>query len=158
MINDENQLIKMKRREYVLDNIDFNFETSEKEKRYFLDLIDELSITKDLANGEINLAAFTNLDSNTLNRMYRVGSFLNKSNPTDEQISEVYSYIDSCCVEYGKMLYEVGMVNFTNGVKKIINGLYGDVEFHEGVIKAVNTFDVLIEDNTKKPKTMKKSI
>ena len=88
--------------------------------------------------------------------MYIVGTILNSGNPTKEQKEYVNSYIDSCCVDYAKVFYEVGLIKFKDDITKVINTIYGDVDFYEALIATSTTLDDLINMGNKK--TKKKAI
>lgn len=160
MLNDENQITKAKMRRETFkklfidpkDNLDIT------SVDYFLDIVDEISLTKALANGEVNLTVFRPNDTPLLNRMYRVGSILNREEKTPEQVKYVHDYIDSCCVDLGKICYEIGLVTFKNKVNDVINTLYGDVDFYDAIIGTSNSLDSIIEHDTKKQKALKKTV
>ena len=160
MINDDNQITKAKMRRETFkklfidpkDNLDIT------SVDYFLDIVDEISLTKDLANGEVNLNSFGPYDVRLLNRMYKVGSILNKEEKTPEQLEVVHDYIDSCCIDFGKSYYEIGLVRFKNKITDVINSLYEDIDFYDAVIGTSNSLDSIIEHDRKKNKTIKKTI
>ena len=132
-----------------------NILVNQEEKDYFLDLVNDISLTKDLARGEVNLATLYVYNSYTLNRMYRVGTILNRPCQTDEEMSFVREYIDSCCVEFAKVGYDIGLIRFRKSVNSLVSKVYGeDTSMYDAIIHASNDLDNLIT-NKKKPKTKK---
>lgn len=134
---------------------DANIMINQEENDFFIDLVNDISLTKDLARGEVNLATLYVYNTNTLNRMYRVGTILNRPRQTDEEMNFVHEYIDSCCVEFAKVGYDIGLIRFRKNVNSLVNKVYGeDTNMYDAIIQTSNDLDNLIA-NKKEPKTKK---
>ncbi len=161
MMNDKNQLNKIAMRKDLFNVlfVDPKNNIDAMSIEFFLDLVNDISLTKDLAKGEVDLTSFCPGDTNVLNRMYRVGSILNKEEKTSKQMAFVYGYIDSCCVDLAKSYYEIGLVEFKDRVEKVINTLYEDVDFYDAVLGTSNSLDSIMEHHDeKRTKALKKTV
>lgn len=121
-------------------------EYDEKSFNYFVDVLNELGESMDLARGIIDISdKDMSIDyvKNTYNRERRIG-FILLGNDIDEfEKTDVNSYIDSICVEYAKFIYEVGLINFTNRVRDIANTITdsNSYDYHDVLIAMARSYD-----------------
>ena len=158
MISDEYQVYRMRERREKFNTLcdNFKIDSDDRGRDYFIDIVDELSIAQDLAKGIVDLNTVSGIDAHSLNRMYRVGSILNKDEISEEQMEVVYDYMDSCFIEYGKVLYEVGLVEFKRKIKNIVDTLYDDLSIYDGILDVTDSLNYYVDKDIKNKKGKKK--
>ena len=160
MLLDENQINKLKLRRELFNNLFVNPKDNidRDSVNCFLDLVDDISLTKDLASGKIRRASLGICDENALDRMCRVGTILNSDEQTPVQIEYVCEYIESCCVELAKSYYEIGLNRFKTTVNNVVDKLFEEIDMYDAVIGTSKSLDSMIEHHNIDKSPIKKTI
>jgi len=160
MLLDENQINKSKLRRELFNNLFVNPKDNidSDSVNCFLDLVDDLSLTKDLASGKIKRISLGICDDKALDRMDKVGSILNSHERNPIQLEYVCEYIESCCVELAKLYYEIGLNKFKNKVNNVVESLFEEVDIYDAVIGTSQSLDSIIEHHNNYTDSIKKTI
>ena len=95
------------------------------------------------------------ISQNLLFLIYGFELIINFQASNHDELSFVREYIDSCCVEFAKVGYDIGLIRFRKNVNSLVSKVYGeDTSMYDAIIQASNDLDNLIT-NKKKPKTKK---
>ena len=154
MFNDKLQMVKSSVRTQKVRDLLGDQSFDEKSLEYFLDVLNEIGESMDLARGIVDLSG-RNMDldyvRNAFNREKRIGNILLADKVFEDDKDEVDSYIDSICVEYAKFIHEgVGLINFKNRVQEITNLLTdsSEYDFHDFIVSMAKSYDEELKDIT----------
>ena len=103
------------------------------EVKFFSDVVLELCYCMSVNNGDV-IPNKDNIDEKVLNRMNDVGSNLNNTFMTEEQLKVVEDYITSCKLELSNFIYETVLRNFEESLDNCARKINHRLETNEVLI------------------------
>ena len=152
MFTDKLQMVKSSVRTQKVRDLLGDKSFDERSLEYFLDVLNELGESMDLARGNIDLSG-RNMNLEYVRRAFdrerEIGNILLSDDVCEDDKVELYSYVDSICVEYAKFIHEgVGLLNFKQRVQDITDTLTdsSDYDFHDLLVSMAKSYDEELRD------------